>query len=645
MDIATGDKGVFGFGPFVLDSVRRRLTLDGEVVKLPPTQFDTLLYLVQNPGRVVEKDELLAAVWGGRIIEEGNLSQAIYLLRRALARGEGGDSYIVTAPGRGYRFSADVHEVHGILPHSAWPSTATAPAIAASAKGLAAPPADAHPSAPRRRRIPTLAIVGFLLVMAAVLWRGAPEAPPPFHGEAAFNPPAHSVAVLAFTNLSGDPAQEYFSDGLSEELIDGLGRIEGLRVPARQSSFSFKGKSATAGEIARELDVGAVLEGSVRRDGKRLRVTAQLIDAGTGYQLWSHSFDRDQKDILQVQGEIAEAVTRSLRVSLMGSDGAKLTLGGSANPAAVDAYLHGLQLQELDGEVADHAREAIAAFDEAIRLDPGYALAEVGRAYSFLRLAAWGGNPALDVKKLFQQALAAANHAVAMAPALGAAHAARACALNYTLEFAEADAEYKTALQLSPNDVRVKMSYSDFEVSTGHYVQALEAVQQAANLDPLQPTVYTALAWGLYFARRYDEALDALRHALLVSDGHAPLSGQLGYVELMKRDAESARRDCVAGGDWPQVACLAMAYHALGRQGEAEAQMAKLHGLMGDSGAYNYATIYAQWGRTADSLRWLQTASQLHDSGLMVLRVDPLLDPLRGTPEYKQIEKRLTLSP
>ncbi len=281
MDIATGDKGVFGFGPFVLDSVRRRLTLDGEVVKLPPTQFDTLLYLVQNPGRVVEKDELLAAVWGGRIIEEGNLSQAIYLLRRALARGEGEEGYIITAPGRGYRFSADVHEVHRILPHSASPSTAQAPVIDASAEGFAASRADAHPSAPRRRRIAALAIVGFLMGMAAVstvVWRGAPEAPAPVQREAAFDPPPHSVAVLAFTNLSGDPAQEYFSDGLSEELIDGLGRIEGLRVPARQSSFSFKGKSATVGEIARRLNVGAVLEGSVRRDGKRLRVTAQLIE-------------------------------------------------------------------------------------------------------------------------------------------------------------------------------------------------------------------------------------------------------------------------------------------------------------------------------------------------------------------------------
>jgi TolB-like protein/Flp pilus assembly protein TadD len=538
--------------------------------------------------------------------------------------------------------------VHRILPHSASPSTAPAPVIDASAEGFDASQADAHPSAPRRRHIAALAIVGFPLLIAAVLtvvWRGTPEAPAPVQREAAFDPPPHSVAVLAFTNLSGDPAQEYFSDGLSEELIDGLGRIEGLRVPARQSSFSFKGKSATAGEIARRLNVGAVLEGSVRRDGKRLRVTAQLIDAATGYQLWSRSFDRDQTDILQVQGEIAEAVTRSLRVSLMGDESARLTLGESANPAAVDAYLRGLKLQNSDNEVPDHAHEAMAAFDEAIRLDPGYALAEVGRAYSFLSLAAWGPDQP-DFKTLFQHALTAANRAVALAPALGAAHAARACALAYTLAFAEAAAEYKTAMDLSPNDVEVKMSYSNFEVSAGHFARGLEAVQQAVNLDPLQPAVYTAMAWSLMLARRYDEALVAQRHArLLMNDGNARHSGQLGYVELLEGDAQSARRDCEAGHDWLQVACLAMAYHALGRQGEAEAQLARLHGMMGDSGAYNYATIYAQWGRTADALRWLGTAFQLHDSGLAILRVDPMLDPIRGTPEYKEIEKRLTLSP
>ena len=236
----------------------------------------------------------------------------------------------MTAPGRGYRFSADVQ--WNFEPAAAQETTILPEPAFGDNASTAAPAPEIAGAEKRQPRVLVPAASGAVLLIiavlgASVLRRSEPPQPAPAPPQTAFHPPEHSVAVLAFTNMSGDPQQEYFSDGLSEELIDVLGRIGTLRVPARLSAFAFKGKSATVGDIARQLNVGAVLEGSVRRDGSRLRITAQLIDAKTGYQLWSQSYDRDRGDILKIQGEIAAAVATSLRVSLLDSSLALLEWG------------------------------------------------------------------------------------------------------------------------------------------------------------------------------------------------------------------------------------------------------------------------------------------------------------------------------
>ena len=279
------------FGPFRLDSKRRVLTAGGREVALQPRAFDLLALFLGCRGQVLSNDEIIGHVWRGLAVGDNNLGVQLSALRRALAE-HGGKGLIVTVPGRGYRF---VGEVVSALPDLPLPRQAVA---------------EIRPAHARRLAI-GLGIAAMLTLTAgvAILVRRPPATVPSL----SFNPPPHSVAVLAFANMSGDPAQEYFSDGLSEELIDLLSRVPALRVAGRTSSFSFKSKPATIAEIARTLNVGAVLEGSVRRQGNRLRITAALNDARTGYQLWAQDFDRDQADVFAMQTDIASAVTEALR--------------------------------------------------------------------------------------------------------------------------------------------------------------------------------------------------------------------------------------------------------------------------------------------------------------------------------------------
>jgi TolB-like protein/DNA-binding winged helix-turn-helix (wHTH) protein len=370
MDVSTRERGVFLFGPFRLDPVRRTLLRDGAVVVLAPRLFDTLLHLVAHHERLVEKGELIAAVWGRRTVEEANLSQAIFALRKVLQTGGADDNVIVTAPGRGYRCGVPV--VFETAPED----RSAAGSFGQPEAGGAGVPPGARPWWRRPSALWASALALVLAASGGTLWTlrsGGNTAPPGV--SVRFAPPPHSVAVLAFTNLSGDPGQEYFSDGLSEELIDALGRIGAVRVAARQSSFSFKGKSATIADIARQLNVGTVLEGSVRRDGSRLRINVQLIDAVTGYQLWSNQYDRALGDSFSLQADIAGAVIASLQTSVLGSDTAKLILGGTTNPEAVDAYLRGVRLMSL--ATAASTKQAASAFEAAISKDPNFALALV----------------------------------------------------------------------------------------------------------------------------------------------------------------------------------------------------------------------------------------------------------------------------
>ena len=500
MDFSISDMGAFDFGPFRLDPRRRQLTRGEMAVKLPAKQFDALLYFVENAGRVVEKDELLAAVWPGRIVEESSLTQAIFLLRRALQEDEA-QRYIVTAPGRGYRFVAPI--VRAAAYSGAAASLGAAPGSSQTQGGPASrtptgpslPPA--YRALPRSVAIGTVAGLAFVTV-SSLVFRPVP-AP---ERQAVFSPPPHSIAVMAFTNMSGDPGRAYLSDGLAEELINTLSGINALQVAARMSAFTFKDGKATVGEIGRKLNVGAVLEGSVRSNGSRLRVTAQLIDAVTGYQFWSHAYDRDAGDVLQLETDIAEAVAQSLKDRLLGKDTAGLTLGDTANSDAYDAYLHGMALLRDNRSVADQL--ALAAFEKAIAIDPMFARARVGRVKALSGIAQQEANHDQDKAAwVMVEEEKEASRAIVLAPALASTHLVRGQALLDMFRFVEADKEISLANELSPGDATTALAYSEMQLIDGHVRLAVASAEKSSEagssntLDVFFPWLSPLVCWSL----------------------------------------------------------------------------------------------------------------------------------------------------
>jgi serine/threonine protein kinase/Tfp pilus assembly protein PilF len=531
--------------------------------------------------------------------------------------------------------------------------------------------AGLRPETPRRA-LPIGWVAGALLALAAALGlaylaflkRGPESSSPvlkaavnpesrqvtvsPAPAAALFNPPPQSIAVLPFVNLSGDTDQSYFSDGLTEELLNSLTRINELQVAARTSSFSFQGEHPDILTIARKLNVASILEGSVRRSGNTIRVTAQLSDALTGFHLWSQTYDRDVGHVLKLQTEIAQAVTRSLKLTLLGNIAARVELGGTRNPAAFDAYLRGLKFSNTVRDAKDD-EAAIAAYRDAIRLDPGYALA---RAAHSLALTDYADNfatgPAIHAS--YESAQLDARRAIEGAPALADGYLALGLVLqSEVLDFARAAAEYRHALSLAPGSAQVARRYGHFAILMGDVDASLATTRHAMQLDPLNPAVHRLLSFVLRMARRNQEAVDAAQGALELDryDPAALTTRGLAYYAL--GDYQSARSTCEggrpranpAGGYFGIEVCLAITYGKLGRQADAQEILTKLRTWYGDRGAYQYAQIYSQWGSSTQALAWLDKALRLRDSGLAELKVDPLLDPLRGEPRFQAIQRAL----
>jgi serine/threonine protein kinase/TolB-like protein/Flp pilus assembly protein TadD len=468
-----------------------------------------------------------------------------------------------------------------------------------------------------------------------------------------------SIAVLPFLDMSEHKDQEYFSDGLSEELIDMLTKIPELRVPARTSSFYFKGKQATITDIAKALGVAHVLEGSVRKSGNTLRVTAQLIRVDNGYHVWSDTYDRKLEDIFKVQDEIANAVVTALRVHLLPIQQTSaqeelrtanieeynlMKVHGTRNPAAYDAYLRSAGAYWQVVSASDNA-SVRAGYQEAVRLDPNFALAYAEwsialGAYSIL----FAHGPA--VGDYIRQAQAPALKAVALAPELAEGHLALALVRAESLDFAGASDEFQRVMTLAPGNARVLRDYGVFAVEMGRTDAGIAAARRATALDPLNANSHEYLSNALLSARRYDEAFAAYQDALSLSkEPRWRAFGGLIYYAL--GDFEKMRAECEDVRELVEdfEDCLALAYHNLGRQADAETALARLQTLEGNTGAYSYATIYAQWGNTPKALEWLETALQLRDPQLINLKTAPLLDPLRLEPRFKAIERELKFPP
>jgi TolB-like protein/Flp pilus assembly protein TadD len=475
-----------------------------------------------------------------------------------------------------------------------------------------------------------LAVAAYLLIEKPWAARSVVIAPPP-----------HSIAVLPFVNMSGDKEQEYFSDGLTEELLNSLAEISALQVAARTSAFSFKGTNTDIGTIAHKLNVASVLEGSVRRSGNTVRVTTQLINAVTGYHVWSHTYDRDLGDVLKLETEIAGAVASALKVSLLGEEAAKIELGGTRNPAAFDAYLRGRK-----AFLASHSQKvrqtAIAAFTEAIGLDPNYALAFANRSLA-LGIFASEWSSGSEIRETFDRAQADARKAIALAPDLAEGHVALASYFDQgLLDFTRANEEFERALALAPGNASVLLEYSYFAAIMGHTEAGIAAARRAVMLDPLNHRNHNGLGHAHYCGRQNKEAIAAYQDALALEpeDGDSNAYRGLAYYAL--GDFERAGASCERKpDDWQSEWCLAVSYDKLGRHADAEVLLGKLQAAFGDAAAYQYATIYTQWGNMPKALEWLDTAMRLRDPGLENLKTDPLMDPSRKELHFQAIEREL----
>jgi TolB-like protein/tetratricopeptide (TPR) repeat protein len=462
---------------------------------------------------------------------------------------------------------------------------------------------------------------------------------------ATFNPPPHSVAVLPFINMSGDKEQEYFSEGLTEELLNSLAEINGLQVAARTSAFSFQGKDIDLGTIAHRLNVGAILEGSVRRSGHTVRITAQLINAVTGFHLWSKTYDRDLGDVLQLQTEIATAVAEALKVTLLGDVSAKIELGGTRNPAAFDAYLRGLKLART-ATTREECRAPIDAFTEAIRLDSDYALAYASRSLIVWECAShYSGDwihPGIDAGVRTD-----AQRAIALAPTLAEGHVALSSLESGRLEFAAADAACARALAVAPNNDRALYECGRLAGWLGHVDAGIAAARRGVALDPLNPLSHRALGDTLRAAHRYQEAIAAYQDSIAMDPEHsAEAYARRGLSYFLSGDLTQAQSSCEAKPDYYESwVCQAVIYHRLGRHDAAAAALARLVHRAGDSTAYQYVQIHAQWGERAAALEWLEKARRLGDPGLIYLKTDPLIDPLRNEPRFQEVMRELNFPP
>ena len=461
----------------------------------------------------------------------------------------------------------------------------------------------------------------------------------PRHGEAATAVPGKSIAVLPLLNESGDPRDEYFSDGLSEELIAALAQINGLKVIGRSSSFRFKDRHEEPKAIGEKLGVSTLLEGTVRKQDDRVRIVAELINAADGIELWTRTFDRELKDIFAVQEEIARAVAESLKVTLLGSQDRPAQRGAPSNVEAHNAYLQGhfhFQRRNLE----DY-RKAVGYFDQAIQLDPDYALAcaERSEAWTFIGDLTGQREPA------WSKARSDAERAVAIAPALAEARAALGWVRFFVdWKFTEGLSELKRAKEFSPSNPTANDLLARVILYLGRLDEAERQARHAVELDPLSVIAQGNLARVLLFAGKLDEADAAARKAAELQPASASSHRWQVVAAVLRGDRATALREAQLEPDEGYRRFeLALAQQIQGDRQAADAALADLIANGRDQLAYQIAEVYAVRGEKDKAFEWLQIAFDDHDTGTLALLVDPLLRGLRDDPRYKSLLTKLGL--
>jgi TolB-like protein/Tfp pilus assembly protein PilF/predicted Ser/Thr protein kinase len=504
-------------------------------------------------------------------------------------------------------------------------ASAAAPASVASSAGVFSP-------AMGRWKWP--ALLATLLVTATIgggMWWSA-------HRTSAPSAPA-SIAVLPFVNMSSDKEQEYFSDGLAEEMLNSLAKIPGLRVAGRTSAFQFKGKNEDLRVIGQKLNVATVLEGSVRKEGHRVRITAQLIKVDDGFHLWSETYDRELNDIFGVQEEIAHAVAGSLKVALLGEKTATPSSRGT-NAEAYNAYLQGRYFLERRSQ--ENMEKALGYFEQAIKLDPGYAPAWVGLAMTHNRQAYFGYAPYAEA---FRKGRAAAEQALARDRSLAGAHAEMGIVqMAHDWDWGGADASFKRALTLEPGNATIVLRAADLALALGRLDEALALYRRSVELDPLNAEAQFFVGVAALYAGRLEEAAVCFKKALELNPAYPSTRVFLGRVYLAQSHPQEAlaEMDREPESYW-RLYGQALAHHALGRKKEADAALAELIATHEGLAPFQIACVYAFRGEADRAFEWLERSYTQRDTGLIWLKTDPHLKSLERDARWAPFLKKMRL--
>ncbi|HTF65111.1 MAG TPA: winged helix-turn-helix domain-containing protein [Edaphobacter sp.] len=627
------------FRTFRLDTANHLLWRNGDRVPIAPKGFDVLAYLVEHAGRVVTQDEMLEALWPETYVNPEVLRKYILEIRKALGDRPGNPEFIETVPKRGYRFIAPVMDESVAEPRDEPTSHGPEEHATEEDDRPTAAPSEQEGSFVKRR-LWKLAIIPILAVVAVaglggylLLARSGRNAPSLTNT---------SIAVMPFADMSPARDQEYFSDGLTEQLIDDLAKVSGLKVIGRASAFQFKGKSEDVRDVGRTLCVVNVLEGSVRREGNHVRITAELIKADDGFQLWSETYDREIEDIFAVQDEIALAATQALQVKLLAGNGQPVAPNlRSANPEAYQAYLQAKYFSERGPSKKDFGK-ALTYADTAIKLDEEYAPALALRA-SVQNMMAESG--LIDSPEGFRTARDDAERAIALDPTLASAYLALAATqISRDWDWDAANISITKAAALEPGGVEVLRMRSYLSRILGNLDQAIQLYQQAVALDPLRVNSYSGLGYLLYAAGRYQEAQAALQKALDLNPQATYVHLTLDKILIAEGKPEQALVEIEKEPiEWGKFTGQPLAYHALGREQDSNAALAPLIAKYHTTAPYQIAQVYAYRGEADKSFEWLERAYEQRDPGLPEIKSNPLFKNLLHDPRYSDLLSKMHL--
>jgi TolB-like protein/DNA-binding winged helix-turn-helix (wHTH) protein/Tfp pilus assembly protein PilF len=608
------------FGTFELDRRTGELRKDGRKVKLQEQPFRILEMLLADPGEVVTREQLRAMVWPADTFVDfdDGLNTAIRKLRQALDDSADNPRFVETLPKRGYRF---------IAPIAVEPLESREPSAAPLAGTYAWLPA------PWTRLLLGLIALAAVAVSAAVWW-----------SQLQGSRPVRSIAVLPLENLSRDPDQEYFADGMTDELITNLAQIPSLRVMSRSATMPYKRARKSVREIARDLNVDAVVEGSVLRSGSGVRITAQLIQGATDHHLWAQSYERDAREVLTLQREVADAIAQQIRARTAPSPPTPLSTVRSVNPQAHEWYLLGrYHSKNRDGEALNRA---IECFEKAITMDPGFAPAYAGLAGAYRDRDIWAG---LGIGSHAREVRAAALKAIELDDTLAEAHYELGeMRFEYDWDWRGTEAEYRRALELNPNLAAAHLGYARLFQSLRRHEEAIAEAKRATGLDPLSPTSISDEGRIFYRARQYDRAIERYRRALEFDATFRPALSRLAEVYAQSGRYTEAlaaldRLRLVRGPGEPLARPLGRLYAVMGRKAEALA-IARQIEEEGTAGGETFAlaVIYTGLGDYDRAITHVERGVATR-SMLPFTLVDPMLDPLQALPRFKALLTKVNL--